>query len=109
MYTPRGVGMVRGLGASCPSYQQLNGIDDVNDPCQVAAGLTASGNTIVGPAVLTPTPAVVQAIAAGQNVLAPPAAPGPFSGVMTWLSQNTMLAIGLGIGLILLMPGGRRR
>lgn len=91
-----------GLGAAnCPSVEQMQGIDDVNDPCQVAAGVTASGMTIVPPAIMNPTPAVLAATMTPSGLIVPGAAAPS--------NMNTYLLVGAGALALLLIVGGRRR
>jgi hypothetical protein len=85
--------------APCPSFEQMMGIDDPNDPCQAATGVTASGATIVPPAIFNnPTPAVLAAAAAGGYI---PPQPVATSNAGTYLIVGAVL-------LALVMMGGRR-
>jgi hypothetical protein len=103
----------RGMGdAPCPSIEQLQGIVDINDPCQSAAlPISVPGPCFSGSAVV-PCPV------AGQTTNLLPSALGPYSGagadplsqLSSFVAQNPAIAWGVGIfaGLLLLSSMGRR-
>lgn len=110
----------RGMGdATCPSLQQLQGITDVNDPCQGYQNLPVSNPGLCyGPSGSTvPCPAAGQVTNLLPSALGPYTAPAASSSLSSVLSQiqafvvqNPLVVGGLAIGLVLVsMVGGRRR
>lgn len=76
----------RGMGqASCPSLEQLLGISDSSDPCQ----LTSTGGIMTGP---TPTSAELVASGASPAISA--------NTLTTWLQANQSLVLIGGISLL---------
>jgi hypothetical protein len=96
----------RGMGqAPCPSMQQLQGIADINDPCQ---------NPSAGPMLPPGTTAAVtqpQWSSIVSNLFTPPGVPSSAGGTTPVSAGIPGWAIAAGVGLlaIVLIGGGGRR
>jgi hypothetical protein len=91
-----------GMGQTCPSEEQLEGIVDLNDPCQ--SGLSTIPLTSNPATIYNPVTGTLQVTTALNDTATSTATPS--SGITT-----TEILVGVGVlGLLLLMiaPGGRR-
>lgn len=96
----------RGMGQACPSTEQLQGIYDMNDPCQ---------NPSSGPMLAPGTTSAVtqpQWSSIVSNLFTPPGVPSSAGGVTPTVSTGIPgWAIAAGVGalmFVLISAGGRR-
>jgi hypothetical protein len=109
---------LQGLGDTCPSMEQLNGIVDPNDPCQQMAS-TAVISTSVAPAGISESQLCLPVgsagplapgevyCATGTASLTPTAGTAP-SAAAASISTEALVAIGGGLLFLLLLIGMKK-